>query len=279
MPFIAVLGCGPLAGALAHALAVRDRVPEVRLVDPAESVARGKALDIMQSAPVDGFSARVTSAGPIEAAAGADAIVLADAADGGEHRGETGLALLRRLRAIDGRAPIVCAGAGQRELIARGVTDARIPPAGILGSAPLALESALRALAGLTLDRSGAEVGLRVVGVPPDAAVIAWEESCAGGEPLTAQVAPHVLAGLSARVRGLWPPGPYALGAAAARIVEALVNGTRRRYTCFVATRGGPVRAAVVAMPVELERGGVRRIVEPTLTRQERTLLENALES
>jgi malate/lactate dehydrogenase len=87
-----------------------------------------------------------------------------------------------------------------------------------------------------------------------------------------------VIAGLSARIPGLWPPGPYALGAAAARIVEALANGTRRRFTCFVAMEAGPVRAAVTAMPVELEMGAVRRILQPALTRQERTMLENALE-
>jgi hypothetical protein len=31
-------------------------------------------------------------------------------------------------------------------------------------------------------------------------------------------------------------------------------------------------------MPVEIEHGAVRRVVEPALTRQERTMLENALE-
>ena len=278
MPFVAVLGCGPLAGALAHALAVRDRVPEVRLVDPAEAVARGKALDITQSAPVDAFSTRVTSAGALEAAAGAAVLVVADAADGAEHRGEAGLSLLRRLHAIDTETPILCAGAEGRELIARGVTELRIPPSRILGSAPLALESALRALAGIAMDRTGAEIGLRVVGVPPDSAVVAWEGAGAGGEPLTAQLPAHVLSGLTGRIRGLWPPGPYALGAAGARVAEALVNGARRRFTCFVAMHAGPVRAAVTAMPVELEVGGVRRILEPALTRQERTRLENALE-
>jgi hypothetical protein len=40
----------------------------------------------------------------------------------------------------------------------------------------------------------------------------------------------------------------------------------------------GPLRAAVTAMPVELNREGVRRIMQPALTRQERTLLENAIE-
>ena len=279
MPFIAILGSGPLGGAIAHALVRRDRVSEVRLIDSSASIARGKALDILQSSPIDGFSTRINAADTPDAAAGAAVVVVADAAsDGVEHSGEAGFMMLRRLLAAGGAAPIVCGGAQQRPLIARAVTELRLPPRRIVGSAPLALESALRALAGIAMDRSGAEVALRVVGVPPSAAVVAWEEACAGGEPLTAQIPAHVLAGVSARIPGLWPPGPYALGAACARIVEALAWGSRRRLTCLVATSGGPVRASVAALPVEFEPGGVRRIVEPALTRQERTLLENALE-
>lgn len=279
MSFVAIVGSGALGGAIAHTLALRDRIREIRLIDPDGAIARGKALDMLQSAPVESFSTRITAAESIDAAAGAAVIVLADAAAGtGEHTGEEGLALLRRMVGAGVRAPFVLAGAQGRELIARGVTELRVPPARIIGSAPLALESALRALAGIAVDGSGAEIGLRVVGVPPRSAVVAWEEGGLGGEPLTAHISAHVLAGLSARIPGLWPPGPYALGAACARIVEALANGTRRRFTCFVAMDAGPVRAAVIAMPVELEIGGVRRIREPALTRQERTMLENALE-
>jgi malate/lactate dehydrogenase len=39
----------------------------------------------------------------------------------------------------------------------------------------------------------------------------------------------------------------------------------------------GPLRGTVVAMPVEIGPGGVRRVIEPSLTRQERTMLENAV--
>jgi malate dehydrogenase len=254
-------------------------VGEVRLVDPDGSIARGKALDILQSAPVDGFSTRVTAADAIEAVAGASVVVIADrAADNVEHAGEPGLAELRRLVAIDARAPIVCAGANHRDLIHRAVTELRVATSRIVGSAPLALESALRAMAALATDGSGPEVALRLVGVPPDAAVIGWEEGSIGGQPLSAHLPAHVIAGLNARIPGLWPPGPYSLGAAAARVAEALAGGSRRTFSCFVAMDAGPVRAAVTAMPVQFQQGSVKRVLEPELTRQERTRLENALE-
>jgi hypothetical protein len=206
---------------------------------------------------------------------GADIVVLADRASGqGEIAGEAGLALLRQLLGLGITAPLVCAGTEQRLLIGRAVTELHVPSARIVGSAPFALESALAAMAGLSLDRSGVEVTLRVVGVPPAAAVVAWEEATASGAPLTSALPAHEIAALNARIPGLWPPGPYALGSAGARVVEALAGRSRRRYSCFVSLG----RGRVAAMPVELWADGVRRVLEPSLTRQERTMLENALE-
>lgn len=274
MSVIAVIGSGAIGGTLAQTLAGRDRVHEVRLIDDEIRIAEGKALDIVQSAPIERFSTRVSAAGSLLSAAGADVIVLADTASASaEYAGEAGLAVLRQLARIESSSPIVLAGATQRDLIERGVAELHLNPRRLVGSAPLALESGLRAIAGLMLDGSGVAVSLSVVGVPPMAAVVAWEEATAFGQPLAAQLPPHEIAALGARIPGLWPPGPYALASAAAPVIEALVVGSRRRYSCFV-TSG---RTRAVAMPVELGRGGVTRIVEPTLTRQERTMLENAL--
>jgi len=276
MSFVAIIGSGALGGAVAQTLALRDRVREIRLIDSEDRVAQGKALDILQSAPIDQFTTAVVATGSIEAAAGAAAIVIADAASGsGEFGGEAGVSLLRRLAAIESNAPIVFAGGSQRELIARGAGELHIAESRLIGSAPVALESALRALAALTMDTSGVPITLNVVGVPPDAAVVAWEEASISGQPLTSHVAPHVIAGLNARLGGLWPPGTYSLGSAAAGIIEAIAAGSRRRYSCFVHVRNG----RVAAMPVELGEDGVRRVIEPVLTRQERTRLENAIEN
>ncbi len=275
MSFIAILGAGPLGGAIAHKIAARDRIREVRLIDGDGSVAAGKALDIVQSAPIEGFSTRLSGGTSILAAAGAAAIVLADQAAGGaEYSGDTGLAVLREVARFEKATPIVFAGATHQELLRQAAFELRMNPARLIGSAPFALESALRALAGLVVDGSGVEISLRVLGAPPDSAVVAWEEATAFGQPLSSQIAAHEIAGLASRIPGLWPPGPYALASAAARIVEAIVDGSRRRFSCFVALGRG--RAA--AMPVELDEDGVLRVVEPALTPQERTLLDNALE-
>lgn len=272
--FIAIIGAGSLGGTLAHRLALCDRVSEIRLIDPEERIAQGKALDIRQSSPIDGFATNVGAAGSIEAAAGAVAVVLADPASGtGEYSGDEGLGLLRRVNAVESSAPIVCAGASQRELIARAFSELHISQTRVVGSAPLALESALRALAGLSFDTSGVPIALSVLGVPPRNAVVAWEEASVSGQPLAAHLPAHVIAALNSRIPGLWPPGVYSLASAATQVVEAIVTGSRRQHSCFVNVG----RGSVASMPVELGPDGVRRVIEPVLTRQERTRLENGL--
>jgi malate/lactate dehydrogenase len=77
----------------------------------------------------------------------------------------------------------------------------------------------------------------------------------------------------------MWPPGPYALASAAARVVEALTTGSLRRYTCYVALdpRGEGTRGRVAAMPVRLGMGRIEAVLTPSLSPQERTLLETAI--
>jgi len=276
MSFIAIVGAGPVGGALAHRLAARDRVRQVRLIDPDHRVAEGKALDILQSGPVEGFGTRVTAAPDIEAAAGACVVVIADPAAGdGSFDGEAGLALVRRIARLEQDAPLLFATAGARVLMTRAIAELHVPARRVIGSAPMAFESAARALTGLALNGSGADVQLLVVGIPPEAAVVAWEEASAFGQPVREMIPPHQLLTISAQLARLWPPGPQTLASAAARIAEAVGAGGRRRFTCFVALEQPPTRGTVVAMPVEVGAGGIVRVLEPKLSRQEQTLLEN----
>jgi malate dehydrogenase len=275
---IAVIGAGPTGGALAHTLAGRSRVSEVRLIDPEGRIADGKALDILQSSPIEQFSARVTAAGSIPAAAGADAIVLADLVASGEIGGEQGLALLRQIARLETSAPILFAGGAQRELMVRGLDELHISPRRLIGSAPLALESSVRAFTAALLDGSPTDLSIGVAGVPPRDAVIGWDAATAFNQPFAAVLAAHQMAAISSRLPALWPPPPYTLASAAARVAEALAIGSRRRYTCFAAIDvSGAGRNLIAAVPVEIVRGGVAKVIEPALSRHERTAFENGL--
>ena len=278
MSSVAIIGAGPLGGALAHALARRSRVGEVRLIDPEGRIAEGKALDIEQSAPVEQWNARMTSATTLAAAAGASVIVLADLVRAGEIGGESGLALLRLLGRLDTTAPFVFAGGGQRDLMGLALAELHMSPRRLAGSAPRALESAVRAVAAAMLDASPADLAIGIAGVPPRAAVIGWEAATAFNQPIASVLAPHHASSISSRLPALWPPGPYALASAAAGVVEALANGSRRRFTCFAAVDVASAgRHAVAAVPVEFEKGGIARTLDPALSRHERTAFENGL--
>lgn len=275
---VAIIGAGPLGGALAHALAGRSRVSEVRLIDPEGRVAEGKALDILQSSPVEQFTTRVTAATTLAAAAGADAIVFADLVAGGEITGEAGLALVRQVARLDVKAPFVFAGGQQRELMGRTIGEIRVPARRLLGSAPLALESAVTAVAAAIADVSPADLSIGIAGVPPSDAVIGWDAATAFHQPIATVLPPHQLASLSGRIAALWPPAPYTLASAAARVGEALACGSRRRYTCFAAIElAGAGRDFIAAVPVEIGRGGIGRTLDPALSRHERTAFENGL--
>ena len=53
---IALIGAGQIGGTLAHLVGLKE-LGDVVLFDIAEGVPQGKALDIAESAPVDGFDA------------------------------------------------------------------------------------------------------------------------------------------------------------------------------------------------------------------------------
>src|SRR5690606_7927199 len=109
-------------------------------------------------APVENFSTRVVASPDLASAAGAAAIVVADHASGkGQHAGDAGLATMRQMLALGIDAPLVFAGPGQLELMARCVDELHVQPARIVGAASAALEAGLRAIAGLAMDVSGAE--------------------------------------------------------------------------------------------------------------------------
>jgi malate dehydrogenase len=72
---IALVGAGNIGGTLAHLIGLKE-LGDVVLYDVFGGVAAGKALDIMQSGPVDGFDAAMTGGGDISAIKGADVVIV-----------------------------------------------------------------------------------------------------------------------------------------------------------------------------------------------------------
>ncbi|MYD70243.1 MAG: hypothetical protein F4W89_05760 [Acidobacteria bacterium] len=278
MPVIAIHGAGTLGGTLARTLSLRGLAGKIRLLDNSGDVAEGKALDIRQAGPIERSDTRIVGGALPADLAGADVVLLAGPVAGdAEWSGEKGLDALQQVAEMNRRALIVCAGAGHRELVEQGVATLGIDRRRVIGSAPEALRAAIRAIVALEAGCPASEVSLTVLGAPPDRAVVPWSQATAGGVSLDGALPPAVLARLRTRVAALWPPGPYALAAAAAHVVGAALAGSGRRPTCFAmpaTERRGPARA--LAMPVELAASGVARLVEPPLSPREREELQAA---
>src|SRR5262249_58626438 len=84
---VAIIGAGELGGLVAYGLACRDLASEIHLIDESRPVASGKALDIMQAAPLGPFAARVSGSTDVTTVAGCDVAILADRAAGGGREG------------------------------------------------------------------------------------------------------------------------------------------------------------------------------------------------
>ncbi|WP_206935635.1 malate dehydrogenase [Roseococcus thiosulfatophilus] len=72
---IALIGAGNIGGTLAHLIGLKQ-LGDVVMFDVFPGVAAGKALDIMQSGPVDGFDSHMVGTGDYSAIEGADVIIV-----------------------------------------------------------------------------------------------------------------------------------------------------------------------------------------------------------
>ena len=72
---IALVGAGNIGGTLAHLVGLKD-LGDVALFDVFGGVAGGKALDLMQSGPVDGFDSLMTGGSDMSAIAGSDVVIV-----------------------------------------------------------------------------------------------------------------------------------------------------------------------------------------------------------
>jgi malate/lactate dehydrogenase len=107
---------------------------------------------------------------------------------------------------------------------------------------------------------------------------VPWSEASIGGYSLERVLSQVQLTRIEARAARLWPPGPFALGLAAARVTEAIVHRSRRAFSVFMVLSGEfGVRGGVGAMPVNLAPAGIASTRVPTLNTRERVRLETAL--
>ena len=275
-----VLGAGDIGGAFARELARLDLVSRLVIIDDLGNVAAGKALDVAQSGPVDGYHTALAGTNDVAAVVGAAAIVIADRATqpASEWQDDAGLAVLTRVAGLNQKAFIVCAGAKQASIIEKGVNEAGVTRLRLFGSAAEALRSAVIAITAAEANAAPSDIALSVLGRPPQHVIVPWDEASIGGRCATNVLSAAQLARLDARIARLWPPGPYALAGAAARLVQTAMTRSPRVHAAQVAVtreEGVPGRSAM--MPVTLQPSGIASLVEPSLSTRDRVRFETTM--
>ena len=273
MATIVIVGAGEVGGATARECAALDLFSRIVIVDDLANLAAGKALDVAQSAPVDGYHTSLSGTSDVAAVVGAAAIVIAEATDG-----ESGFALLRRVAGLNQSAPIVCAGAAHASIVEKAVNEAGLSRLRVFGSAPEALRSAIIAITSAEANVAPPDISLSVLGRPPLQIIVPWDEASIAGRCATNVLNAAQLARVDARIARLWPPGPYALAAAAARLLRTAFTRSPRVHAALVAVtrdEGLPGRSAM--MPVTLDAKGIAALVPPSLSTRDRVRFETSM--
>lgn len=276
MTSLVVIGAGPIGAAAAQHAAGAGLATRIVLVDAAADLARGLALDLCQSGAVTGTSSMVEGTSDTSVVIGARLVIVADKpADAGEWRGDEATALVASVRALNPSALIVCAGAGQDDVVERAVHERGLAADLLVGSAPEALRQAMTALAALEATAAPWDISLAILGRGPTDLFVPWEGASVGGTRATDVLSPPLLGRLDRQLPFLWPPGPLALGAAAAHVARLAMSRRPDWVSLFVVPAGdGGRHRRGVAMSATLRDGRVRPMW-PVLAPRDRVRFES----
>ena len=290
---IAVLGAGNVGGTLAQRLAEMDLADELVLIDIVDGLPQGKALDIQESAPILGFSTRVTGSTSLDALAGADIVVETAglARKPGMSRSDL---LTKNAEILRSHALAVKAHAAEATVIVvtnpvdvmtfwfRKVSGLAKPR--VFGESGTLDTARFRWFVAEALHVAPRDVVGFVLGTHGDTMVPVLSHTSVSGVPLTKLLAAEQLDALVARTKAgggeivnLLKMGSafYAPSAAQAELVRAVVHDERRLLgvTAHLAGEYG-LSDICLGVPVILGRSGVEKVVEVSLSDSERQAFE-----
>jgi malate dehydrogenase len=274
MKTVAIMGSGDLAATVARRVAERELFRRVVLVDASDGRAKGKALDLMQSAPVEGYDVSIEGCADLAQAGRFDVLVLADhpaLEDAGA--GTRAAELVAVVAAALGDAVLLVAGAHAEPLV-EAAAGRGVPRERVLGSAPVALASALRRHLAQELDAEPRSVSATVLG--RTGALVVPQGTATVGGVVVDRVAPAATRRALAAVNG-HAPGPVALAAGAVAVLRALGSARETVLPVTVLLQGEyGHRGVALAVPARLGGGRVLSVLEAALEPVDRVALDNA---
>lgn len=277
---ITVVGSGNVGATTAHWIAVKE-LGDVVLLDVVEGMPQGKALDLMEAAPVAGFDCRIVGTNNWEDAADSDVVVITAgiARRPGMSREDlvqTNARIVREVAKEVARfapAAIIIVVTNPLDVMTYLAYQASgFPPHRVIGMSGVLDTTRLRTFIALELGISFEDVTALVLGGHGDQMVPLMRYAYAGGIPVSQLIPPERLEAIAHRTRygggeivELLKTGSayYAPGASVAVMVEAILRDKRRILPVAAYLNGEYGESDVYAgVPAIIGSNGVEKVLE-----------------
>lgn len=292
MSKVTVVGAGNVGATCANVLAHKDLVKEVVLLDIQGDLARGKALDSWQQAPIDYYSTRLTGTEDYKLTANSDIVVITAGVPRkpGMSRDDLISTNARIVNMVTksimehSKNPIIIVVSNPLDVMTyaayktSGLSSSRVfGMAGILDTARY------RAFLSEALKVSPKDIQAVLMGGHGDTMVPLPRYTTVSGIPVTEMIGGAELdaivertkAGGGELVKLMGTSAWYAPGAAAAQMVETIVRDENRIFPCCALLNGEyGMKDVFLGVPVKLGAGGIVEMLELKLNKEEMALLE-----
>jgi malate dehydrogenase len=289
---ITVVGAGNVGATAAQGIARRELARDVVMIDIMEGIPQGKGLDQWESAPIEGWDARVRGTNSYEDTAGSDIVVVTAgiARKPGMSREDllkTNAGIVRDVsNHIRESSPdaIVIMVSNPLDVMAHVCMQATgFPRERVIGMAGVLDTARYRSFIALELDISVEDIQALVLGGHGDTMVPLASYTTVSGIPLSQLLAKERIDALVDRARtggaeivALLKTGSayYAPAAAVVQMVEAIVRDKKRILPCSAWLQGEfGMDGLFLGVPCKLGRNGLERVIEVELTDEERAAL------
>ncbi|MEW6501272.1 MAG: malate dehydrogenase [Thermodesulfobacteriota bacterium] len=288
---ITIIGSGNVGATAAH-WALTRRLGDVVLLDVVEGVPQGKALDLLQSGPVDGFSCRIMGSNDYADSANSDVVIVTAglARKPGMSRDDL---LAKNVAIVKSCAEQAAKHSPNAVLIV--VTNpidamvytafkvAGFPKERVIGMAGVLDSARYRTFIAEELGVAARDVNAMVMGIHGDNMLPLVRLANVAGIPVSDLISPERIAAIvhrtqhgGAEIVNHLKTGSafYTPGLAAVEMAEAVLTDSKRVLPCAAYVEGEfGFSGCFLGVPVVLGARGVERIVEFPLTAEEKTAM------
>ena len=299
---IALVGAGNIGGTLAHLAGLKE-LGDVVMFDIVEGVPQGKALDLVESSPVEGFDAAMTGTGSYADLHDADVVIVTAGVPRKPGMSRDDLIGINTgvmkqvgagIREFCPSAFVICITNPLDAMVWALRECSGLPSRRVVGMAGVLDSARFRYFLSEELKVSVEDVTAFVLGGHGDTMVPSLRYSTVAGIPLPALVemgwtTRERLDAIVQRTRdgggeivGLLGTGSayYAPASAAIQMAESYLKDKRRVLPCAALLNGEyGVRDLYVGVPVVIGANGVERIVEVDLDAEERAQFDRSVQA